>query len=103
MQIEKPFLNSDLSLVKLAKRIDVSAHTLSYVINKGFNENFYQFINGYRITAAQKLILDSNMEHLSLLGIGFEVGFNSKTVFNTTFKKVTGKTPSEFKKSSSDL
>ena len=41
--------------------------------------------------------------HLSLLGIGFEVGFNSKTTFNTTFKKITNKTPSEFKKMSSDL
>lgn len=103
MEKEKPFLESDISLVKLAQKMTISAHLLSYVINNGFNENFFQFINGYRIKEAQKLILDSNMNHLSLLGIGFEVGFNSKTVFNTTFKKVTGKTPSKFKKSSSDL
>jgi AraC-like DNA-binding protein len=103
MEEEKPFLDSEISLVKLAKKINISAHLLSYVINNGFNENFFQFINGYRIKEAQKLILDTKMNHLSLLGIGFEVGFNSKTVFNTTFKKVTGKTPSEFKKSSSDL
>jgi AraC-like DNA-binding protein len=103
MEKEKPFLDSEISLVKLAKKINISAHLLSYVINNGCNENFFQFINGYRIKEAQKLILDSNMNHLSLLGIGFEVGFNSKTVFNTTFKKITGKTPSEFKKRSSDL
>ena len=103
MEMEKPFLDSEISLVKLAHKINISTHLLSYVINNGFNENFFQFINGYRIKEAQKLILDSNMNYLSLLGIGFEVGFNSKTVFNTTFKKVTGKTPSEFKKSSSDL
>lgn len=98
MEKEKPFLDCEISLIKLAKKINVSPHLLSYTINKGFDENFFQFINGYRIKEAQKLILDSNMNHLSLLGIGFEVGFNSKTVFNTTFKKVTGKTPSEFKK-----
>lgn len=103
MEKEKPFLDSEISLIKLAEKLNISAHQLSYVINKGFDENFFQFINGYRIKEAQKLILDPKMNHLSLLGIGFEVGFNSKTVFNTTFKKVTGKTPSEFKKSSSDL
>jgi len=94
---KKPFLDNDLSLVKLASLLNVSPHILSYLINKGFDENFFQFVNRYRIEEAKKLILDPKMAHLSLLGIGFEVGFNSKTVFNTTFKKVTGKTPSEFK------
>ncbi|MFZ0597901.1 MAG: helix-turn-helix domain-containing protein, partial [Flavobacterium sp.] len=56
------------------------------------------FINRYRIEEAKKMIQDPNMEHLSLMGIAFEVGFNSKTVFNTTFKKSTNQTPSEFKK-----
>jgi len=95
---QKPFLDDDLSLVKLASLLNISSHLLSYVINKGFDENFYQFINRYRIEEAKKRILDPTMSHLSLLGIGFEVGFNSKTVFNTTFKKVTGQTPSEFKR-----
>ena len=95
---QKPFLDDDLSLVKLASLLNISSHLLSYVISKGFDENFYQFINRYRIEEAKKRILDPTMSHLSLLGIGFEVGFNSKTVFNTTFKKVTGQTPSEFKR-----
>ncbi|MGB4775811.1 MAG: AraC family transcriptional regulator [Daejeonella sp.] len=94
---KKPFLDNDLSLIKLASLLNVSPHILSYLINKGFDENFFQFVNRYRIEEAKKLILDPKMAHLSLLGIGFEVGFNSKTVFNTTFKKVTGQTPSEFK------
>ncbi|MCF6132933.1 helix-turn-helix domain-containing protein [Flavobacterium wongokense] len=98
MEAEKPFLDSELSLVKLASLMDVSTHILSYIINNGFDENFYQFINRYRIEEAKKQILNPQMNHLSLLGIGFEVGFNSKTVFNTTFKKYTGQTPSEFKK-----
>lgn len=95
---EKPFLNCDLNLVSLATLLNLSTHVLSYIINEGFNENFYQFINRYRIEEAKKMLLDKNMQHFSILGIGFEVGFNSKTVFNTTFKKITGMTPSEYQK-----
>lgn len=98
MNDKKPFLNPELSLFKLATQLNISSHLLSYIINKGCNENFYQFINRYRIEEAKKMIQDPNMEHLSLMGIAFEVGFNSKTVFNTTFKKSTNQTPSEFKK-----
>jgi AraC-like DNA-binding protein len=98
MDSTKPFLDCELSLVKLASLLNISTHNLSYIINNGFEENFYQFVNRYRIEEAKKQILNPQMNHLSLLGIGFEVGFNSKTVFNTTFKKYTGQTPSEYKK-----
>lgn len=98
MRSNKSFLDSEISLVKLSNEMNITPHLLSYTINKGFDENFYQFINRFRIEEAKKLILDPNMNHLSLLGIGFEVGFNSKSVFNTTFKKITNQTPSEFKK-----
>ncbi|MFN8275192.1 MAG: AraC family transcriptional regulator [Flavobacteriaceae bacterium] len=98
METQKPFLEAELSLVRLAQQLDISPHLLSYVINSGFGENFYQLVNRYRIEEAQKLIADVQMNHLSLLGIAYEVGFNSKTVFNTTFKKVTGQTPSDYKK-----
>ncbi|WP_333600620.1 helix-turn-helix domain-containing protein [Flavobacterium sp.] len=98
METEKPFLDCELSLVKLAFLMNVSTHILSYIINNGFEENFYQFVNRYRIEEAKKLIHNPKMDHFNLIGIAYEVGFNSKTVFNTTFKKFTGKTPSEFKK-----
>lgn len=98
METEKPFLEAELSLVRLAQQLKISPHLLSYVINNGFGENFYQLVNRYRIEEAQRLMSDSGMNHLSLLGIAYEVGFNSKTVFNTTFKKVTGQTPSDYKK-----
>lgn len=98
MDNKKPFLDAELSLFKLASQLDISSHLLSYVLNKGCNENFYQFINKYRIEEAKKMIQDPNMDYLSLLGIALEVGFNSKTVFNTAFKKTTNQTPSEFKK-----
>ena len=97
MELKKPFLNSDITLILLANQIDVSAHLLSYVINEGFNENFNQFINRYRIDESKKLILDPKKNNLSILGIGYEVGFNSKSVFNSTFKKITGCSPIQYK------
>src|SRR5690606_35792170 len=103
MQKQKPYLESDLNLIKLANLLSVSTHQLSYVINTGFNKNFFQYINEYRIEKAKKLLSDNTNDNLSILGIAFESGFNSKTSFNTTFKKMTGKTPSEFKKTSSNL
>jgi AraC-like DNA-binding protein len=103
MENNKPFLDPELSLFKLASQLDISSHILSYVINKGCDENFYQFVNRYRIEEAKKMILDSNMKHLNLVGIAFEVGFNSKTVFNTTFKKMTNQTPTQFKKANLSL
>lgn len=81
MENDKPFLDCELTLAKLATMMDISLHQLSYLINTGFNENFYQFINRYRIEEAKKLILDKNMSHLNFQGIGFEVGFNSKSAF----------------------
>lgn len=103
MQNQKPYLESDLNLIKLAQLLSVSTHQLSYVINTGFNKNFFQYINEYRVEKAKKLLSDNANNHLSILGIAFESGFNSKTSFNTTFKKMTGQTPSEFKKLSSNL
>jgi AraC-like DNA-binding protein len=98
MDQEKPYLDSELNLLKLAELLQLTSHQLSYVINTGFNENFFQFINKYRVEKAKELLLNEKMNKLSILGIAFESGFNSKTSFNTTFKKITGQTPSEFKK-----
>ncbi|UPT68121.1 MAG: AraC family transcriptional regulator [Sphingobacteriales bacterium JAD_PAG50586_3] len=103
MLSQKPYLDSELTLVKLAELFGTTTHKLSYIINSGFNLNFFNFINKYRIEEAKLLLLSSKMDQYSILGIAFEVGFNSKTAFNTTFKKLTNQTPSEFKKSSSTL
>ncbi|HEU4496044.1 MAG TPA: helix-turn-helix domain-containing protein, partial [Flavobacterium sp.] len=97
MENEKPFLDSELTLVRLASMMDISLHQLSYLINTGFGENFYQFVNRYRIEEAKKLILDDEMGHLNFQGIASEAGFNSKSAFNAAFKKFTGLTPSEYK------
>jgi len=96
LETEKPYLEADLSLPALAQRAGLSTHELSYVLNEGFGVNFFQFINAYRVAEAQRLLASAQHQHLSIVGIAFEAGFSSKTTFNTTFKKVTGLTPSQF-------
>lgn len=97
MDSQKPYLDSELNLIRLAEMLSVSTHHLSYVINTGFGKNFFQYVNEFRVDHAKKLLKESNSK-LSILGIAYESGFNSKTSFNTTFKKLTGQTPSEFRK-----
>lgn len=96
METEKVYLNPDLGLPQLAEQLNMSTHDLSFVINEGFQENFFQFINRYRVEEAKILLKSPQHKHLSILGIAFESGFRSKTTFNTTFKKVTGLSPSQF-------
>ena len=100
---QKPYLDTDLNLIKLAELFGTNAHKLSYIINSGFNINFFNFINQYRVEEAKLLLLNSKMDQYSILGIAYEAGFNSKTAFNTAFKKIANQTPSDFKKSSSTL
>ena len=97
MERERPFLNSKLKLPELARRLRISPHHLSQVINERRHQNFFDFINEYRIAEVKKLLADPAKQHLNLLGLAFEVGFNNKTSFNIAFKKHTGMTPSEYR------
>jgi len=97
MNTEEPFLNSELSLTNLAGQIGVTERNLSEVINGVFNTNFYDFINHYRIEKAKELLVKPPDPKMSIQQIMYEVGFNSKSSFNTEFKKRTGTTPSAFK------
>lgn len=99
----KPYLDPDLNLIRLSEMLDTSTHRLSYIINTGYNGNFFNFINKYRVDEAKALLKDPGKNQYSVLGIGFESGFNSKTSFNQTFRKFTGQTPSDFRKSGSAL
>ena len=65
--------------------------------NKHF-KNFFDFINSYRVESVKEMLLNKEFEHYTVLAIGLESGFNSKTSFNTVFKKMTGVTPSEYRK-----
>jgi YesN/AraC family two-component response regulator len=96
MTSEKPFLKSDLTLPQLAKKINLSTHHLSQLLNQEVNMSFIEFINSYRIKEAQNLLVNPGYSNHTILAISLEVGFNSKTSFNRMFKKYTGMTPSEF-------
>jgi AraC-like DNA-binding protein len=98
METEKPFLNSTLNLPDLADMLKIHRNTLSFVINETYNKNFFNYINEYRIKEAQLRLLDSSYDNLSIEGLAKGVGFNSKSVFNPAFKRFTGKTPAEYKK-----
>jgi len=93
---EKLYQKKDLSLPDLAQALGLSIHHTSYVINQGFGQNFYQLVNQYRVEESKRLLLDPALRHLNLIGISERAGFSSKTTFNTTFKKVTGLTPTQF-------
>jgi AraC-like DNA-binding protein len=98
MKMKKPYLNPELNLEMLAADVELSAGYVSQIINKKEKSNFYDFINRYRVEEAKELMANPKFNHFSLLAIGQEAGFNSKTTFNTAFKRYAGVTPSQFKK-----
>jgi AraC-like DNA-binding protein len=96
IESEKIYLDPNLGLPQLAAKVHLSTHDLSFLINEGFGENFFQFINRYRIEEAKLLLKSTTHKHLNILGIAYESGFRSKSTFNTTFKKLTGLSPSQY-------
>lgn len=100
MGTERPYLEPDINLPTLAKRLMIPDHYLSQIINARLKQNFFDFINSHRIDEAKKKILNPEYSRVSFLQIAFDVGFNSKSAFNRAFKKHTGMTPSQFKRNS---
>jgi AraC-like DNA-binding protein len=99
MEIEKVYTDGSLTLQKLAARLSIPQQHLSQVVNEQLNQNILDFINTHRVAEAKRRLLDPARKHLSILAIAEEVGFNSKSSFNSVFKKYTNITPSEFRKS----
>ena len=97
MDKERPWLNSDLTLQQLAELAAISAHNLSEVLNTRLQVTFFDFINQYRIDQVKKDLADPVKQSEKILTLAFDAGFNSKTAFNTIFKKHTGQTPSEYR------
>jgi AraC-like DNA-binding protein len=103
LRTDKPFLNPQVSLSDLSEKLSISSKNLSQVINQTFGKNFFDFINSYRIQEVQHILNDSRDDKMTILEAMYEAGFNSKSSFNTAFKKETGQTPSEFRKNISRM
>lgn len=98
MQEQQPFLDSNLSLRSLAQLLDMPPNHLSQLLNEGFDKNFAEFVNTFRLETFKSKLADPQQQHLTLLALAYDSGFNSKTVFNTFFKKMEGMTPKAYQK-----
>ena len=95
MDDEKLYRDMELNLQTLAERLSITPHQLSQFLNDQVNSNFRNYINGFRVKEARRLLEHNG--YMSVSTICYEVGFNSKSTFNTVFKEATGKTPREFR------
>lgn len=97
MENQKPYLQNQLTIKDVAEALHVHEKYVSQVINETLGLNFFNFINEYRVNEVKKRIVAPEYQHLSLLGIAYDCGFNSKSSFNSVFKKTTGETPTSYK------
>ena len=99
----KLYLNPDLSLKDLASYLELPANYMSQLLNQGFNKNFSEYINTFRLNEfKERIVLEENKE-LTIMAVAYDSGFNSKTVFNTFFKKIEGLTPNTYLKKTRSL
>ena len=99
MRTEEPFLDASLTLHDLADKAGIPTKELSLLINQHLNKHFFDFVNEYRIGKAKELLSSPERKDYTVLEILYEVGFNSKSSFNTAFKKHSGLTPTQFRRS----
>jgi AraC-like DNA-binding protein len=97
MRDKAPYLEPDLTLQQLAGKLNIPARELSVLINRHMKQHFFDFVNEYRIQKAMAVLKDTKKKELTIAEIYYQVGFNSKSSFNTCFKKYTKKTPTQFR------
>ncbi len=97
MEDEHLYKESEITLPKIAGILKINTHKLSQVINQRMNMTFNQYINSYRINAIKKKLVSPDYKDTKIISIAFDYGFNSLTSFNSTFKKFTNYTPSQFR------
>jgi len=98
MDAQRPYLHPSVAIDEIARALHIPSRHLSQVINENLNQHFFDFINRYRIEEAKRLISDSTGNRKTMLEILYEIGFNSKSAFNSAFKKHADMTPREFKR-----
>jgi AraC-like DNA-binding protein len=97
---QKKYLDINLSLDFFAEELKISKTYLSRIINSELGINFNDYVNSFRVEEAKQNLLNPEFSNYTLISIGLESGFNSRSAFNSVFKKITGLTPSEFKNKS---
>jgi AraC-like DNA-binding protein len=96
MTEEKSYLDPDLNLTNLSEAIGTTSNKLSQVLNIKEGKSFNDFINAFRVQHAKGMMSSHLYDHFTVLAIGYDSGFSSKSTFNRAFKNLEGKTPSEF-------
>jgi AraC-like DNA-binding protein len=96
IQSQRLYENPELSLTDVARKLQTNTSIISKTINQGFDMNFNDFINNYRIEAVKKMFANGEHKKSTLLGIAYDCGFNSKATFNRAFKKNTNLSPKEY-------
>jgi AraC-like DNA-binding protein len=97
MELGKIYRAPELTLQQLADKLEYPSYQVSQAINDGLKKNFYDLVNGYRVEEAKRLLMNPKSRNYTILSVGLDAGFNSKTTFNTVFKKFTGMTPSDYR------
>ena len=100
MQTEKPHLTPAITINELSEKLSIPAKHLSQLVNEQFQQNFFDFINSYRIEEAKRYLVKKSHRNLNITQILYEVGFNSKAAFNRAFSKHVGMSPKEFRRQS---
>ncbi len=95
---QKLYLNQSLNVEQFSSKIGVPYRDVSYAINKTFGTNFFEFINSYRIEESKRYLADEKYKDMTIMDILLESGFNSKSAFQRFFKRLTGTSPTEFRR-----
>jgi len=93
---QEPYLEPILTLQDLASQVNITSRELSILINRHIGQHFFDFINEYRIKKSMEILKNSSKKEFTIQQILYDVGFNSKSSFNTAFKKHIGLTPTEY-------
>jgi len=99
MDRDRPWQKSEITLADLAGMLSTTPHRLSEVLNAQLDQTFYDFVNSYRVRDVQRRIKQGESRNLTLLSLALDAGFASKSTFNDVFKKQTGSTPSDYRRS----
>jgi len=97
LEVERLYLNPTLTLAELSAHTGLAPRLISFTVNNGFGQSFNDLVNGYRVAEVQRRLATPDAQRLTLLGLAFESGFNSKTTFNRIFKQFTGVAPRDYK------